>query len=306
MHQRISTLRLASFMIRRSRANARRCAAARGCPPRVLRTTTRIGVMPIVLALVASGSTILAEWHDDEHARFLVRGFSPHCASTWCAIAAPPQCELWRSPLVGDATADLAPAQTAASTILARIPPNASRLSYAIPNEPWMFHFIADDGLVYLNVSDTDSGRRVPFAMLTAMQKEFGARYDVREAVQSGSREATKEYAPFATWLAGLVKSYNNPSADAAASARAELQGARDVMQANIDQVLARGERLDTLVSRTDQAANQSLHFRRRAVGLRRQMWWKNARVMGMAAFCALVRLGLYTRPGALLWLTAG
>lgn len=155
-----------------------------------------------------------------------------------------------------------------------------------------MFHFIAEDGLVYLNVSDTDSSRRVPFAMLTAMQKEFSTQFDLGEAQEEGKRSApvdSKKYVSFSTWLGGLTKSYNHPSSDAAASARAELRGARDVMQANIDQVLSRGERLDTLVDRTDQAANQSLHFRRRAVGLRRQMWWKNARVLGMACFCAFV-----------------
>ena len=35
-----------------------------------------------------------------------------------------------------------------------------------------MFHFISQDGLVFLNVSQADSGRRIPFAALTEMQKE--------------------------------------------------------------------------------------------------------------------------------------
>lgn len=64
-------------------------------------------------------------------------------------------------------------------------------------------------------------------------------------------------------------------------------------MTQNVEQILNRGERLDLLMSRTDQAANQSLAFRKRAVGLRRQMWYKNVKVMAMAGFCLLVsRLG--------------
>ncbi|KDN48887.1 VAMP/synaptobrevin-like protein [Tilletiaria anomala UBC 951] len=207
--------------------------------------------MTIVLALVASGSTILAETHQKDQVRFL----------------------------------------TAAETILSRIPPNESRLSYAIPNEQWMFHFISQDGLVFLNVSDAESGRRIPFAALTEMQNEFTARYDATEAAANPST-ASESYGEFSGYLSNLLTTYNNVSnADPVKTAQAELKGVKDIMQANIEQVLNRGERLELLVDRTDQAANQSLQFRRRAVGLRRQMWWKNIKVLGMAGFCVLVLL---------------
>ncbi|PKI82598.1 hypothetical protein MVES_003416 [Malassezia vespertilionis] len=49
----------------------------------------------------------------------------------------------------------------------------ASRLSYAY--ESWFFHYIAEDGLVFLAVSDADSGRRVSFAFLAQLQKEYNA-----------------------------------------------------------------------------------------------------------------------------------
>ncbi len=86
----------------------------------------------IVLALVAKGSHILAETHDPAHDRFL----------------------------------------PAAQTILSRIPPNASKLSYAF--EDCLFHYVAQDGLVYMAVADTDTGRRVPFSFLAHVQKKVG------------------------------------------------------------------------------------------------------------------------------------
>ena len=69
----------------------------------------------------------------------------------------------------------------------------------------------------------------------------------------------------------------------------AELAGVKDVMTQNIDAILNRGERLDLLMNRTDHAANQSMAFRRRAVGLRREMWYKNVKVAAMAGFCVVV-----------------
>lgn len=92
----------------------------------------------IVLALVARGSTILCETHDAAHERFL----------------------------------------SAAETILTRIQTElaassssgASKMSYAF--EDWLFHYIAQDGMVYMTVADTETGRRMPFTMLAQMQKK--------------------------------------------------------------------------------------------------------------------------------------
>ena len=120
---------------------------------------------------------------------------------------------------------------------------------------------------------------------------QFASRYDIADAAANPSAQ---DHTAFNDYLTTLLKQYNaNPQSDPVKSAQAELKGVKDIMPANSEQVLKRGERLELLVDRTDQAANQSMQFRRRAVGLRRQMWWKNVKVMGMAAFCAIVLLVL-------------
>lgn len=60
--------------------------------------------------------------------------------------------------------------QTAAETILTRIQPDASRLSYSF--ESWLFHYISDQGVVYLCAADGEMGRRLPFAFLSEVQKK--------------------------------------------------------------------------------------------------------------------------------------
>ncbi|EPQ32188.1 uncharacterized protein PFL1_00385 [Pseudozyma flocculosa PF-1] len=199
----------------------------------------------IVLALVARGSEILAQVHDDEHQRFL----------------------------------------TAAETILSRIPPNSSKLSYAF--EDWLFHYVSHDGLVYLAVADTETGRRMPFAFLSEVQKKFLATFDRGLAVQPSTPAETFE--SFHGTLAALVDQFNrDPDADPVKAAKAELAGVKDIMTQNVEQILSRGERIELLMDRTDMAANQSMAFRRRAVGLRRQMWWKNVKIMALAGVCAV------------------
>lgn len=90
-----------------------------------------------------------------------------------------------------------------------------------------------------------------------------------------------------------MVGQFNtDPNAiDPIAQAKNELAGVKDIMTQNVEQILSRGERIELLMDRTDNAANQSMAFRRRAVGLRRQMWWKNAKVLSLAGFSGFVLL---------------
>ncbi|KAN0066071.1 hypothetical protein ACQY0O_000164 [Thecaphora frezii] len=202
----------------------------------------------IVLALVSRGSDVLAQVHDAEHSRFL----------------------------------------SAAETILSRIPPNSSKLSYAFEN--WFFHYVSQHGLVYLALADVDAGRRVPFAFLSEVQKRFLSAYDLGHAVDAST--PAEDFAPFANTLDELVRQFNqDPHADPVQAAKAELAGVKDIMTQNVEQILSRGERIELLMDRTDVAANQSMAFRRRAVGLRRQMWWKNAKITALAGFCGVVLL---------------
>lgn len=60
----------------------------------------------------------------------------------------------------------------------------------------------------------------------------------------------------------------------------------------NIESVLERGERLELLVQRTDGLAENAFVFKRGAVTLKNQMWWRNKRTVAMVV--GLVLLLLY------------
>ncbi|WFD01044.1 hypothetical protein MYAM1_003804 [Malassezia yamatoensis] len=167
----------------------------------------------------------------------------------------------------------------AAEAILQKIQPeNAERLSYAY--ESWLFHYIAHDQLVYLAVADADQGRRIPFAFLSEVEKECSA------------KSTPTPSAAFQPKLDALRAQFNQaPESDPIRRAQAELGSVKDVITQNVEQILSRGEQIELLVDRTDSAAHQSLAFRRRAVGLRRQMWWRNTRVMLIAGICTVLLL---------------
>lgn len=104
------------------------------------------------------------------------------------------------------------------------------------------------------------------------------------------SAPAVADFSAFQPVLASLRQRFSDsPQSDPVKAAQAELGAVKDIMTQNVEQILSRGERIELLMDRTGEAANQSLAFRRRAKGLRRSMWWKNTKITALAGFCALV-----------------
>ena len=122
------------------------------------------------------------------------------------------------------------------------------------------------------------------------MVSQFLSSYEI-PTTDDGATSA--DYTSLTSTLSQVIKQFNSdPQAiDPIAQAKNELAGVKDIMTQNVEQILSRGERIELLMDRTDNAANQSMAFRRRAVGLRRQMWWKNAKVMALAGFSGVVLL---------------
>jgi len=75
---------------------------------------------------------------------------------------------------------------------------------------------------------------------------------------------------------------YNeNPGAvDKIHQVKGEIEQVKDVMVHNIEKVLERGERIEVLVDKTDSLNQQSFAFKKRSTALKRQMWWKNTKLL--------------------------
>ena len=96
----------------------------------------------------------------------------------------------------------------------------------------------------------------------------------------------------FGPTIATLVDTYNTaPPVDELTRAQTELNHVKDIMVQNVEQILSRGERIELLVDKTDVMAGQATAFRRGARSVRRQMWWKDRKVLALCVIVALVRL---------------
>ncbi|KNE64586.1 hypothetical protein AMAG_09944 [Allomyces macrogynus ATCC 38327] len=60
---------------------------------------------------------------------------------------------------------------------------------------------------------------------------------------------------------------------------QAQVNEVVGIMQQNIEKVMERGERLDTLQTKTEDLSQSANQFRRGATKVRKQMWWKNMKL---------------------------
>lgn len=138
-------------------------------------------------------------------------------------------------------------------------------------------------GLTFLVIAESSLGRRVPFGYLFEIRKRFFAQYDA----------ASTDFADMPNYGAGafnaelktLMVEYGTTSGgrdDALTNAKREIDDVRGIMTRNIEGLLERGERIDLLVDKTDRLGGSAREFRVRSRGLKRQMWWKNIKLMGL------------------------
>ncbi|KAJ7182810.1 VAMP/synaptobrevin-like protein [Mycena crocata] len=175
----------------------------------------------------------------------------------------------------------------ATQTILSKIPPNDSKLTYVW--EQFLFHYISEGGFTYLVMADDSAGRRMPFAFLADLQRKFASAPSSSASTDTPAHGLQGSFSPT---IAALMHTYNTaPPADELARAQTELNQVKDIMVQNVEQILSRGERIELLVDKTDVMAGQATAFRRGARSVRRQMWWRNTKVMALCVLVGLVFL---------------
>ncbi|KEZ43862.1 Synaptobrevin [Scedosporium apiospermum] len=138
-------------------------------------------------------------------------------------------------------------------------------------------------GLTFLVVAESSFGRRIPFGFLFEIRKRFFDAFPV----ESTDFADMPNYGAgsFNADLRNLMVDYGTTAGgqnDAITTAKREIDDVRGIMTRNIEGLLERGERMDLLVDKTDRLGGSAREFRVRSRDLKRRMWWKNVKLMGL------------------------
>jgi len=219
-------------------------------------------------------------------------------------------CIAYHSTILAESTTSAA-SQTSsiASLILPKIThETAQKLTYSHNSN--FIHYIAEaaseypdspsaGGLTFLVVADSSLGRRIPFGYLIEIKNRFLAQFPP----DSTEFSSLPNYgaASFNGEMKKLMVEYgttNGGKQDAISNVQGEIDSVRGIMSQNIESLLERGERIDLLVDKTGRLGGTAHDFRVRSRGLRRQMWWKNVKLMVLLTFVIIFLIYLFVGFG--------
>ncbi|KAL6044494.1 Vesicle-associated membrane protein, variant 2 [Balamuthia mandrillaris] len=145
-----------------------------------------------------------------------------------------------------------------------------------IPSFRHYFHYLASEGLIFLCMSDEEFPRRIAFAFLEDIKNRFMAVY--RKTYQTAMAFGMND--EFSRVLQRQMEYFSyDPSVDKIGMVQAKVDETKKVMVENIERVLDRGEKIELLVSRTEQLQDQSYKFSRESKRLRWAMCYTNVKL---------------------------
>jgi vesicle-associated membrane protein 7 len=162
---------------------------------------------------------------------------------------------------------------TVTRVLLSKIPEQDNRMSYEYDKH--IFHYIVDDGITFLCMSDEDTKRRITFAFLDDIKKAWRERFGSVE--QSALAFSLNDM--FAPVLKQRMEYFNtNPNADKIQQVQNQIESVKDIMIENIDRVLERGEKIELLVDKTDRLNQQAFNFEKSSRSLKNAMLCRKIR----------------------------
>lgn len=150
------------------------------------------------------------------------------------------------------------------------------------------FHVLSDDGLAFLVMASCDAGMVKPFLFLDDVARAFKQKYPT--GVDSA---VAYELSDFSKVLEERMSFYSLNSSDPVTRVKGQLDEVKGVMIQNLEKVLARGEKLELLVEKTESLQNVAFNFRREGRVLHRAFAWRNVQMYVVLAFAGLASLYL-------------
>src|SRR3989338_3388766 len=151
--------------------------------------------------------------------------------------------------------------------ILQKIPPDHEGKKMSFAYDTHVFHYMVEDAITYLCMTDDAFPRRVAFSFLNDVQSQFTGTYPP-EVVETALAFAFNE--GFSRVLADRMDYYSrDPNADKISAARSQIESTKAVMVENIDKILGRGERIELLVARTETLNEHSFKFKEQSKKLK-------------------------------------
>jgi len=168
--------------------------------------------------------------------------------------------------------------------VLAKIKSPNEKLTYA--HGKYLFHYISEDGIVFLCITDDDFERSKAFAFLSEVKRRFRTQYGTRAQTALPYAMNTEFSRILATQMA-----FHSRDRDQIADVEGNLDELKGIMVKNIASVADRGEKLELLIDKTEDLSSNSVTFKTTSRALARKMWWRNVKITVAIVIVSLIIL---------------
>jgi vesicle-associated membrane protein 7 len=165
--------------------------------------------------------------------------------------------------------------------------------------DAYNFHYVVQDGVCFLCMSDELNKHRIPYAFLNDIKDRFVSAYGTEAPLQAIAFSYNEE---FSKVIEDRMDYFNSDEADRSidniGAVKSQIEDVKSVMVQNIEKVLERGEKIELLVDKTDRLNQQAFRFESSSRNLRRAMYWRQMRCY--ASFGAAIVFLLFIASAAM------
>ena len=158
--------------------------------------------------------------------------------------------------------------------IISKIPRNG-KYSYSY-NENFCYHYISEKNFMFMCLADSGFAKRTAFLFLEDLKSKFFEKYSkiANTVIAFGINSE------FLDVLKTRMHLFNtDPNVDKITALKASVDQAKVIMVENIDKVLARGEKVELLVKKTEFMSEQAVTMKKRSVMVKNKMWMQNIKM---------------------------
>ncbi|KAF6036728.1 VAMP7 [Bugula neritina] len=175
--------------------------------------------------------------------------------------------------------------------VLGKIKSPTEKLTYA--HGKYLFHYVSEDGIVFLCITDDDFERSKAFAFLAEIKRRFQVQYGTRSQSALPYAMNTEFSRILATQMA-----YHSRDRDHISEVEGNLEELKGIMVKNIASVADRGEKLELLIDKTEDLSSNSMTFRTTSRALANKLWWRNVKITVAIIIVCLIILFFVVSAG--------